>query len=212
MRRSATILAAASLLLLTMVAPTRANELLRTQSHTEAVSLLEQKQAMTSDIELTQYALLTQGEINTVYLRQPEEAIKPLRKLTMEYLPSSPYVQKAHYYLGSIYVEMGKAPQAFKHLKAINENSPDYQDALVKLDWAAKNLRNVIELPFGFEIGGPTLGSLAILLDLVFVLLWISQSVFSAAKTRWMWLILVIVLLGKLASSYYLQKIAAVYA
>lgn len=180
---------------------------LAAKSYDQALTQAEDALLTTGDNEIKQYALLTIGEIQLHYKRRPTLAMKPLSRLTNEYLPGSPYVVKAHYLLGSIYVEQNDAPRAFRHLREVPVASPYFQDAMVKLDWAAKNLENSVQLHFGFKIPVNRLSLVALFMDMAFVLLWTAQGVIPAFKKPAMWVVLFILLAGKIYASFMMFRI-----
>lgn len=135
-----------------------------------------------TDNETRQYALLTLGETYFMYLGKRADALKPLELLVRDFYKDSPYVAKAHYYLGSLYLEAEDAPRAFLHLAEIPPGSPDHPDAQFKLDWASRHLRNVVRLPFGLEISPKRLGMISLAGDLAYGFLYIVMTIFLAAK------------------------------
>ncbi len=151
----------------------------------EAAALLEElSRAKSGDHEDRQYALLTLGELYLLRLDRPAEAVRALEKLVSEYHCESPYVASARYDLGSFYMDRGDAVRAFTNLARVPATSPRFGDAQTKLDWATRNLRPVIELPFGFEILPARLGVLALLADGLFILLGIVQTATNGKPNR----------------------------
>jgi hypothetical protein len=188
------------------------DDLLREGKYDEVAGRLEATLREAGNEELRQYALLQLGEVRLIFQRNKTAAIGPLEDLVTEYLPTSPYVQKAHYHLGSIYVETGDASKAFQHLRHIDEASSDHSDALVKLEWAARNLKTAVVLPMGVNVNAANLGAIAMALDLIFTLLWIAQTVFSKLKTPVVFVVLIALVLAKLLASIYLQRMMAIYS
>jgi hypothetical protein len=151
---------------------------------------------------------LTLGELYLFYVKRPNDAVGPLKSLVDDYHQDSPYVASARYDLGSLYMDQGDAVQAFTNLARVPRASPHYGDAQTKLDWATRNLRNVVKIPFGWEIPVGRLGSIAIGADIVFTLVWFSQSLFSKGRHKAViWGTLFILLLVKLVISYQFVRV-----
>lgn len=175
-----------------------------------ALALLEAPaRAENSDNEARQYALLTTGEIHLIYLGQAERAIDPLETLVSSYFRDSPYVSAARYHLGSLYMDRDDAINAFTHLAQVPEGSTLYTDARVKLDWASKNLRHVVRLPLGFEITIQWMGIIGLVADVLFTLLWVTQAVLSKGKNKYVWAVLIVLAMFKIALSLQLTQLAS---
>jgi len=188
------------------------DDLVREGKYEEATGRLQGALREGGNEELRQYALLELGEIRLIYQRDKEAAIAPLEDLVTDYLPASPYVQKAHYHLGSIYVEKGEASKAFQHLRRVDERSGDHNDAILKLDWAARNLKSAVLLPIGVKLDGKVLGWIAMALDLLFTFIWVTQTIFSRWKTSLIWTLLLMLVVAKLAASWYMQSLMTIYS
>lgn len=183
--------------------------LMRDQRYSDAQVVLEKRsQATNADDEERQYALLTLGELFLFYVHKPEESIQPFESLVADYHPDSPYVASARYDLGSLYMDKGDAVRSFTNLARVPRSSPHYGDAQTKLDWATRNLRNVVKLPFGWELPVGRLGLIAIFADVFFTLVWVSQSLFSKGKHKLIvWASLVALIVVKIVISYQFVRI-----
>jgi len=180
---------------------TLAQQLLETDQFENAVDAFEALIVQYPEHPLVQNACFSVAGIYAVFLQSPAEALPYYRRVTENYLETSPLVQRAYANMGKIYVELGQGEEAYQCLNKIRPESPLYEESRSLATWMSTRFRRTIYW------NGREMLIIISILEIGFVITWVFlgkvDALHESIRNRLFWKLWAILLVFLLLKGYF---------